>query len=235
MPFVDDRDHRARRVRRPPPDPCRRRGWCRRSPRHLPRTAGCLLPPVFGSTELARLAAMMPPMDAIPEQITNADTRIASTLMPARRAASWLPPTRVDVPAVRRPPRGTKVQISSRTRISGTTIGTPRSDTRSGFVAALDVEDVYGKAADEGHRTDPHRDQRERVGRQAPGRRGWRTRSSCTAAYPIANTASRRPAQRVRQVLVLDRADHRVGDRDVRAVLEHQQRDALERQETRRG
>ena len=52
-----------------------------------------LLPPVFGSTELARLAATMPPIEAIPEQITNTEVRIRSTLIPARRAASELPPT----------------------------------------------------------------------------------------------------------------------------------------------
>jgi hypothetical protein len=47
----------------------------------------------LGSTELARDAAMMPPTAAIVEQITNAEMRIRSTLMPARRAASRLPPT----------------------------------------------------------------------------------------------------------------------------------------------
>ncbi len=52
-----------------------------------------LLPPVFGSTELARDAAMMPPTAAIVDAIMKAEIRILSTLMPARRAASRLPPT----------------------------------------------------------------------------------------------------------------------------------------------
>ena len=35
----------------------------------------------------------MPPIAAIVEQITNAEMRIRSTGIPARRAASLLPPT----------------------------------------------------------------------------------------------------------------------------------------------
>ena len=57
------------------------------------RSSSTLLPPVLGSTELAREAAMMPPTAAMAEQMTNAEIRIRSTLMPARRAASALPPT----------------------------------------------------------------------------------------------------------------------------------------------
>ena len=52
-----------------------------------------MLPPVFGSTELALEAAMMPPTAAIEEQMTKALILIRSTVMPARRAASALPPT----------------------------------------------------------------------------------------------------------------------------------------------
>ena len=50
-------------------------------------------PPVLVSTERSREARMMPPSTAINEQ--NAKHRILtrSTLMPARRAASALPPT----------------------------------------------------------------------------------------------------------------------------------------------
>ena len=36
---------------------------------------------------------MMPPIAAMVEQMTKAEIRIRSTLMPARRAASRLPPT----------------------------------------------------------------------------------------------------------------------------------------------
>ena len=36
---------------------------------------------------------MMPPTAAMTEQITKTEIRIRSTLMPARRAASRLPPT----------------------------------------------------------------------------------------------------------------------------------------------
>ena len=42
---------------------------------------------------LPRDAAMMPPTAAMPEQMTKTEMRIASTLMPARREASLLPPT----------------------------------------------------------------------------------------------------------------------------------------------
>ncbi len=52
-----------------------------------------LLPPVLGSTELPREAATMPPTAARQEQMTKAAIRMNATLMPARRAASGLPPT----------------------------------------------------------------------------------------------------------------------------------------------
>ena len=50
-------------------------------------------PPAFVSTELSRDARMMPPIAAMNPEIPNTAIRIASTLMPARRAASALPPT----------------------------------------------------------------------------------------------------------------------------------------------
>ena len=42
---------------------------------------------------MALLADTMPPIAAIEEQMTKTEMRIRSTLMPARRAASLLPPT----------------------------------------------------------------------------------------------------------------------------------------------
>jgi hypothetical protein len=51
-----------------------------------------LLPPALGSTELARDAAMIPPTAAMVEQIMNTEVRMLAVLMPARRAASVLPP-----------------------------------------------------------------------------------------------------------------------------------------------
>ncbi len=90
------------------------------------------LPPVFGSTELALEAATMPPIAAIEEQITNALILIRSTGMPARLAASVLPPT-----AYRWRPnpvrRSTSVHTTSSTRMIGTTIGTPVSETSAGL------------------------------------------------------------------------------------------------------
>jgi hypothetical protein len=50
-------------------------------------------PPAFVSTERSREASTMPPTTAISEQIAKQMILIRSTLMPARRAASALPPT----------------------------------------------------------------------------------------------------------------------------------------------
>ena len=50
-------------------------------------------PPEFVSTERRREARTMPPSAAIIEQIAKHAIFTLSTLMPARRAASALPPT----------------------------------------------------------------------------------------------------------------------------------------------
>ena len=50
-------------------------------------------PPVLGVTELTRLASSTPAIAAIVEQRTKQSSRMRATLMPARRAASALPPT----------------------------------------------------------------------------------------------------------------------------------------------
>ena len=50
-------------------------------------------PPVFVSTDRSREARMMPPMTAITDTSAKHAMRTLSTLMPARRAASALPPT----------------------------------------------------------------------------------------------------------------------------------------------
>src|SRR5262245_4706630 len=52
-----------------------------------------LLPPELWFTESRREAARIPPTAAIPEQSEKAITRIRLILIPARRAASALPPT----------------------------------------------------------------------------------------------------------------------------------------------
>ena len=51
------------------------------------------LPPEDWLTASSRDAAMMPPTAAIDDAIMNTSTRIRLTLIPARRAASSLPPT----------------------------------------------------------------------------------------------------------------------------------------------
>jgi hypothetical protein len=51
------------------------------------------LPPEFWLTARRREAAMMPPIAAIVPAIAKTATRIPLTLIPARRAASALPPT----------------------------------------------------------------------------------------------------------------------------------------------
>src|SRR5918996_3651122 len=91
-----------------------------------------LLPPALGSTELALDAAMMPPIAAMVEPIMNTDVRMLATLMPARLAASLLPPVayRWRPYAVR---VSTNVSATSSTRMSGTTHGTPLSDTTAGL------------------------------------------------------------------------------------------------------
>ena len=63
------------------------------------------LPPEPWFTASSREACMMPPIAAIDPAIANTITRIACTLIPARRAASALPPTAIDVPAEARAPR----------------------------------------------------------------------------------------------------------------------------------
>jgi hypothetical protein len=50
-------------------------------------------PPEFVSTERRREARMIPPTAAIIEQMAKHAILMLSTLMPARRAASALPPT----------------------------------------------------------------------------------------------------------------------------------------------
>ena len=50
-------------------------------------------PPVFVSTERRREASTMPPITAITETMAKHAIFTRSTLMPARRAPSWLPPT----------------------------------------------------------------------------------------------------------------------------------------------
>ena len=52
-----------------------------------------LPPPVPVDTERAREARMIPPTPAMNPLIMNTAIRTRSTLMPARRAASALPPT----------------------------------------------------------------------------------------------------------------------------------------------
>ena len=59
-----------------------------------PTAYSSMLPPPDDVETLPLLdAAMMPLSAAIDEPITNTEMRIRSTLMPARRAASGLPPT----------------------------------------------------------------------------------------------------------------------------------------------
>ncbi len=50
-------------------------------------------PPWSGATELRRPARTMPPTPAMKPEIMKTMIRIRATLMPARRAASALPPT----------------------------------------------------------------------------------------------------------------------------------------------
>ena len=50
-------------------------------------------PPALRSTEFRRAARMTPPSPAMPEQIMKTITLTMRVLMPARRAASSLPPT----------------------------------------------------------------------------------------------------------------------------------------------
>ena len=45
------------------------------------------------ATEFTYAASMMPPIAAVALEITKTSTRMRATLMPARRAASALPPT----------------------------------------------------------------------------------------------------------------------------------------------
>ena len=45
------------------------------------------------ATEFTCDAKMMPPIPAVAPEIMNTSTRMRGTLMPARRAASALPPT----------------------------------------------------------------------------------------------------------------------------------------------
>ena len=83
-------------------------------------------PPAFVSTDRRREARMMPPSAAISEQIAKTVILIRSTLMPARRAASWLPPTAYTY----RPNfvlRATQVQKTRSAPTSTATYGTPRS------------------------------------------------------------------------------------------------------------
>ena len=49
--------------------------------------------PALRSTELRREAKMTPPRPAIAPEMPKTHQRITRTLMPARRAASALPPT----------------------------------------------------------------------------------------------------------------------------------------------
>ena len=50
-------------------------------------------PPAVRSTEFRREAKMIPPTAAIAPEIMKTKIRISFTLIPARRAASALPPT----------------------------------------------------------------------------------------------------------------------------------------------
>ena len=50
-------------------------------------------PPVVGEIELSRLASRMPPTAASVDPMMKQSSLIVLTLIPARRAASALPPT----------------------------------------------------------------------------------------------------------------------------------------------
>ena len=93
------------------------------------------------------------------EQMTNALIRIRSAVDagPAGRLA--VAADRVDVPAVRRCGRSTKVSTTSSTTTIGTTIGTPLSEVTQRVAAALQVEHVDGDARrPRASAADPERD-----------------------------------------------------------------------------
>ena len=81
-------------------------------------------PPVWGSTELSREASRTPATPESTAHITKADIRMRATLIPARRAASALPPT-----AYRWRPQAVRVsrnvRVTTRISTTSTTQGTP--------------------------------------------------------------------------------------------------------------
>ena len=82
------------------------------------------LAPVFESTEFTRDARKMPPTAATSAVHTNADSSTRVTLMPARLAASRLPPTAYRNRPYRRR-SSTKLSTTTSTAIAGMTIGIP--------------------------------------------------------------------------------------------------------------
>ena len=83
-------------------------------------------PPALRSTELRREAKMMPPMAAMPLEIAKTAIRMNFTLMPARCAASALPPTAYTCrPKVVR--RAMNDQNASSATTSTPANGTPRA------------------------------------------------------------------------------------------------------------
>ena len=87
-------------------------------------------PPVCGFTEFVRLASSTPPTAASVEHIMKQEMRTQATLIPARRAASALPPTAYTWrPHAVRVSR--KVRTTSSAPTMGTTIGTPLSEARN--------------------------------------------------------------------------------------------------------
>src|SRR5690349_2539264 len=90
-------------------------------------------PPVVGDTELSRLARSTPATAASVEQMTKHDSLTVFTPMPARRAASVLPPTAYTCRPHDSRPSATLVMISSTSRTT-TTIGTPLSEVTMMFL-----------------------------------------------------------------------------------------------------
>ena len=82
--------------------------------------------------ELSRLASRMPATAASVEHMMKQVSLTRRTLMPARRAASALPPTAYTCrPKAVRPSR--KLSPTSRTSSSATTSGTPLIEATAGF------------------------------------------------------------------------------------------------------
>ena len=183
------------------------------------------LPPEFWLTANRREAAMMPPIAAIEPEIVKTAIRTPLTRMPARRAASALPPT-------------AKTWRPKSVRLTTYSMPTTKAeqDQHRQRHAAVGVEDRDGGDHDRRRSTAQAQDLRQRVARRRARRRpAVGSRSRATSAVGDDHDDGDDPADRVGVEDVGEAGDLRVGEVQRAGLAQHLQAARLPRSAARPG